>query len=258
MAFYTFAYLIWSVSFATACYCIFCGHLPMINAVLSHQVFTPFARLTYNAYDQDDDGAVAPADANPCERAQLSCSHPSPGAAQLLAAHPPLLLRVERRGTDHRIRRRRVLPEVRLPISYAHAARSHFNPVPANAIPASLCIFLALEKPAMGAVSLLLYTLNGGGVKGRGGAQGADEGATAASGNNGTGAGERLLARQDGAPVRAGSFLEHQTRTERQLSTVADADNEAVAMATPQIDNNLRASGGAAAQVAAQLAPRDL
>ncbi len=130
-------------------------------------------------------------------------------------------------------------------------------------LPASLCIFLALEKPAMGAVSLLLYTLNGGGGKGRGGAgrggaQGGDEGATAASANNGTGAGERLLARQDGAPARAGSFLEHQTRTERQLSTVADADNEAVAMATPQLDNNLRASSGAAAQVAAQLAPRDL
>jgi hypothetical protein len=118
----------------------------------------------------------------------------------------------------------------------------------------SFCIFMSLEKPSMGMVSLLLFSLNGGGSRGRGGAQGRDEGATTTSNSNGSGVGERLLTREDVAPARAGSFLEHQTNTERQLSTVADADNEVVAMATPQIDNHRGA--GAAAEVAAH-APRD-
>jgi hypothetical protein len=112
---------------------------------------------------------------------------------------------------------------------------------------------MTLEKPSMGMVSLLLFALNGGGSRGRGGAQGRDEGATTTSNSNGSGVGERLLT-QDGAPARAGSFLEHQTNTERQLSTVADADNEVVAMATPQIDNH---NGGGAAAAFAAHAPRD-
>ena len=43
-------YLCWSLALAGLTHCWFCGHGSAISWFLSHPVWTPLARLTYNAY----------------------------------------------------------------------------------------------------------------------------------------------------------------------------------------------------------------
>lgn len=48
--YFSFSFLIYSIAFAALVYPIFCGYGGVVNQFLSHHFWTPFARLTYNAY----------------------------------------------------------------------------------------------------------------------------------------------------------------------------------------------------------------